>query len=113
MTMGFPMTPTRTSRASQGSAGRKIALVLGGGGMKGFAHIGVLKVLEERGITPTLYAGTSIGALIAAAAVTGTRADDMARRAESLRRRDVFRLNHFGMLMDRMRAPSIYLEEPL
>src|SRR4051812_25112756 len=81
--------------------------------MKGFAHIGVLKVLEERGIIPTTFAGTSIGALIAAASVTGTRADDMARRAESLRRRDVFRLNHFGMLMDRMRAPSIYLEEPL
>ena len=96
-----------------GMTGRRIALVLGGGGMKGFAHIGVLKVLEERGITPSLYAGTSIGALIAAAAVTGARADDMARRAESLRRRDVFRLNHFGMLMDRMRAPSIYLEEPL
>jgi NTE family protein len=96
-----------------GSAGKRISLVLGGGGMKGFAHIGVLRALEERGIKPSLYAGTSIGALIAAAAVGGMTVAEMARRAESLRRRDLFRINHFGMLLERMRSPSIYLEEPL
>lgn len=94
-------------------SGKKIALVLGGGGMKGFAHIGVLRALEERKIKPTVYAGTSIGALIAAAAVGRMPVEEMARRAESLRRRDLFRINHFGMLLDRMRSPSIYLEEPL
>jgi NTE family protein len=99
------------SRSSNPS--RRIALVLGGGGMKGFAHIGVMMALEERGIVPTLYAGTSIGALIAAARVAGIPTAEMARRAESLKRRDLFRLNHFGMLMERMRSPSIYLEEPL
>src|SRR5438477_3161202 len=92
---------------------RRIALVLGGGGMKGFAHIGVMKALEERGIVPTLYAGTSIGALLGAARVGGMSVDEQARRAESLKRRDLFRINHFGMLMERMRSPSIYLEEPL
>ena len=91
----------------------KVALVLGGGGMKGFAHIGVLKALEERGIRPALYAGTSIGAMVSAAAVAGMTPDELARRAESLRRRDLFRINHFGMLMDRMKSRSIYLEEPL
>lgn len=91
----------------------RISLVLGGGGVKGFAHIGVLRALEERGIVPTLYAGTSIGALLAAAAVNGMSIDEMARRAESLRRRDLFRINHFGMLLERMRSPAIYLEEPL
>jgi NTE family protein len=96
-----------------GSTAPRIALVLGGGGVKGFAHIGVLKALEERGIKPFLYAGTSIGALLAAAAVAGMSPDDMTTRAVGLRRRDVFRINHFGMLMERMRAPAIYLEEPL
>src|SRR5213082_2157506 len=96
-----------------GSSGKRVALVLGGGGMKGFAHIGVLRALEERGIKPSVYAGTSIGALIAAAAVGRMPVEEMARRAESLRRRDLFRLNHFGMLLERMRSPSIYLEEPL
>src|SRR5690348_10505490 len=92
---------------------RRIALVLGGGGMKGFAHIGVMKALEERDIHPTLYAGTSIGALLAAARIGGTTAEELGRRAETLRRRDLFRINHLGMLMERMRSPSIYLEEPL
>ncbi|HEY5219904.1 MAG TPA: patatin-like phospholipase family protein, partial [Gemmatimonadaceae bacterium] len=91
----------------------RIALVLGGGGMKGFAHVGVLRALEERGIRPTVYAGTSIGALIAAAAVGGMSVDEIARRAESLRRHDLFRINHLGMLMERMHSPSIYLGEPL
>ena len=61
---------TRASH-SRTHTGRRIALVLGGGGMKGFAHIGVMRALEERGIVPTLYAGTSIGAMLAAARVGG------------------------------------------
>jgi NTE family protein len=81
--------------------------------MKGFAHIGVMMALEERGIVPSLYAGTSIGALLGAARVGGIPTAELVRRAEALKRRDLFRLNHFGMLMERMRSPSIYLEDPL
>jgi NTE family protein len=92
---------------------RRIALVLGGGGLKGFAHIGVLRALEELGIQPDIYAGTSIGALIGASYLGGTSVSDMASRAEAMRRKDLFRVNHFGMLLDRMRASSIYLEDPL
>ena len=93
--------------------GRRIALVLGGGGLKGFAHIGVLRAIEERGIVPDVFAGTSIGAMIAGAYLGGASIDHLQSRAESLRKRDLFRLNHFGMLLERMRSPSIYLEEPL
>jgi NTE family protein len=92
---------------------RRIALVLGGGGLKGFAHLGVLRALEEHGIVPDVFAGTSIGALIGASYLGGTSVETLTQRAEALKRRDLFRLNHFGMLLDRMRAPSIYLEEPL
>lgn len=81
--------------------------------MKGFAHIGVMRALEERKIVPALYAGTSIGALLAAARLGGIGVEDLRERAQALRRRDLFRINHFGMLMERMRSPSIYLEEPL
>ena len=42
----------------------KVALVLSGGGAKGFAHIGVLKVLEEEGIPIDLIVGTSMGSLV-------------------------------------------------
>ena len=41
-----------------------MALVLGGGGAKGAAHIGVLKVMEEAGIQPDIIVGTSIGAIV-------------------------------------------------
>lgn len=104
------MTP---SHQNNEGATHKIALVLGGGGMKGFAHIGVLKALEDRGIRPALYAGTSIGAMVAAATLAGMTPDELARRAEALKRKDLFRINHFGMLLDRMKARAIYLEEPL
>lgn len=45
---------------------KKLALVLGGGSAKGYAHIGVIKVLEKHGIKPDLIVGTSMGALVGA-----------------------------------------------
>jgi len=92
---------------------KRIALVLGGGGLKGFAHIGVMRALEERGIEPAVYAGTSIGALIGAARAGGMSIEEMAYHALSVRKRDLFRINHMGMLLERMHSPSLYLEEPL
>ncbi len=100
-------------RAPKKSPGKGVALVLGGGGLKGFAHIGVLRALAERGITPSVYAGTSIGALIAAAAAGAMPVDDMEERARDLKRRDLFRLNRMGIVLDRLRLPAIYLEAPL
>ncbi|MBQ8615767.1 MAG: patatin-like phospholipase family protein [Clostridia bacterium] len=45
---------------------KKLALVLGGGAAKGYAHIGVIKILEKHGIKPDLIVGTSMGALVGA-----------------------------------------------
>ncbi len=91
----------------------KVALVLGGGGLKGFAHIGVLRAFEERGIKPTVVAGTSIGSLIAAAYVGGMPIDEMERRALDLRKTDLFRIDHISMVTKRMLAPALYLGKPL
>jgi NTE family protein len=44
----------------------KLGLALAGGGVKGAAHIGVIKALEENGIKPEAVAGTSIGSIVAA-----------------------------------------------
>ncbi|HWP15642.1 MAG TPA: patatin-like phospholipase family protein [Xanthobacteraceae bacterium] len=109
-------TPRTISRMSPGKPRRKahkIALVLGGGGLKGFAHIGVFRALKEMGITPTVVAGTSIGALIGAAHARGMDTSEMADRARALKRRDLFRLNRMGFLLERQHAAAIYLEEPL
>ena len=104
---------TRTTSAADITSAPRLAVVLGGGGLKGFAHIGVLQALEARGVRPSILAGTSIGALIAAAYASGVSLAEMAERAERLRRRDLFRINHVGMIVERMHSPSLYLEEPL
>jgi NTE family protein len=49
-----------------GRPGRRLGLALGGGAARGFAHIGVLKVLAEEGIRADLVAGTSAGSLVGA-----------------------------------------------
>ena len=102
-------TPVPTPRRGRA----KIALVLGGGGLKGFAHIGVIRALQQLRIEPNVTAGTSIGALIAAAYGGGMSVAEMIERARRLKRRDLFRLNRMGMLLERAKSPSIYLEEPL
>lgn len=51
--------------------GKKVGLALGGGGVRGFSHIGVLNVLEEEGIAIDLIVGTSAGALIGGAYASG------------------------------------------
>lgn len=87
--------------------------MLGGGGLKGFAHIGALRALEERGVHPSLVAGTSIGAMIAAAYVGGMPLAEMERRALAMTKRDLFRIDHFSMVAKRMLSPALYLERPL
>jgi NTE family protein len=56
---------------------KKVALVLGGGGAKGVAHIGVLKVLEEAGIPIDYVAGTSMGAIVGGLYAIGYTAADI------------------------------------
>lgn len=62
----------------------QLALVLGGGGPRGFAHVGVLKVLEENGIQPDLVVGASVGSLIGALYAHGLTAGEIEKIALSL-----------------------------
>ena len=64
----------------------KIALVLGGGAARGFAHIGVIKALEAQGIVPDIIVGTSAGAVIGALYADGYNG---------------FALQEMAMLMDK------------
>jgi NTE family protein len=69
-------------RQSAKHKGRKIGLALGGGGARGLAHIGVLKVLEREKIPVHILAGTSIGALVGAAFACGMPPHDMEKKVE-------------------------------
>lgn len=88
--------------------GKKVAIVLGGGGTKGLAHIGVLKVLDRYGIAPDEYVGTSVGAYIGALAAGGMSAGEIEAVALALRRRDILDYNWLGLLVHRGRARSLY-----
>lgn len=66
------MPPRRTGGGLSAPGDRpRIGLALGGGSARGWAHIGVIRALEEAGIRPDLVCGTSIGALVGAACVAG------------------------------------------
>ncbi|TXT39232.1 MAG: NTE family protein [Comamonadaceae bacterium] len=56
---------------SDGASRPVLAIALGGGGLRGYAHIGVLQALEDAGIQPNLVVGTSIGAIVGAAYASG------------------------------------------
>ncbi len=109
----FTSAFTATGSGSGPRIRPRIGVVFGGGALKGMAHVGALKAIREAGIKPRLYAGSSIGAMIAAAAASGRSSEELTERALRFRRRDLFRINHVGMLMDRMLSRSIYLESPL
>ena len=62
----------------------RIGLALGGGAARGFAHIGVIQVLEENGIRPDLVVGTSAGSLVAALYASGRTGPEMALLAQNM-----------------------------
>jgi predicted acylesterase/phospholipase RssA/CRP-like cAMP-binding protein len=66
------------ARLARCLAGEGIGLVLGGGGARGFAHLGVLRALAEAGVPVDWVGGTSIGAIIAALVAEGVPHDEAA-----------------------------------
>ena len=62
----------------------RIGLALGGGAARGFAHIGVIQVLEEAGIRPDLIVGTSAGSLVAALYASGKSGAELVTVAQSM-----------------------------
>jgi len=73
----------------------RVALVLGSGGPRGFAHIGVLKALEEAGVKPDLIVGSSVGAMVGALYASGLSANELERMAYDI---NVMQFFEFRML---------------
>ena len=74
----------------EGKERPKIGLVLGGGGAKGHAHIGVLKVLEELHIPVDYIAGTSMGAIVGSLYASGLSPDEIEKVLTSVDWDDLF-----------------------
>jgi NTE family protein len=117
--------------ASHESARKTFALVLGGGGARGLAHIPVLEALDELGVRPVAIAGSSIGSVIGAAYAAGMTGKEIRRhtiarlhdRGDVLRRLMSARANAltellsvgFGnpMLLDAVRLTQQFLPEKM
>ncbi len=92
-----------------------VCLVLGGGGARGLAHVGVLKVLDEMGLKPACVVGTSAGALVGSLYCSGVDAKAMEKLLHETDFNEVIRdtpnrrLLNYSSKMDQ-RPPSLSLE---
>ncbi|MEN8282042.1 patatin-like phospholipase family protein [Acinetobacter gerneri] len=84
-TFGTKKTPTQTVKPRE----PVIAIALGGGGAKGFSHIGVLKVLESHGIKPKIVTGTSAGSFVGSIYASGKTPYQMQQLALTLKESDL------------------------
>jgi NTE family protein len=89
----------------------RTVLVLGGGGMRGLAHVGVLRAMRTLGIEYDAVVGTSIGALIGSMAAGGMPIEKIEQIAGGIHRADYFRLAFVKFLLKGTRARSMYRGE--
>lgn len=102
-----------TPQADLGSLGERVWLVLGGGGLKGLAHIGAWRALGEAGVGLAGVVGTSIGALVGALVAAGTDWKDMRALARALRHEDIVRVNRRAVLFNGIRQVSVFRGDTL
>jgi len=100
--------PSRPKAASSLVRRPRTVLVLGGGGMRGMAHVGVLKAMATLGLEYDAIVGTSIGALVGAMAAGGFPLERMESILNDVQKQDYFRLNMVKFLLKGTFAPSMY-----
>ncbi|MGO9924842.1 MAG: patatin family protein [Mycobacterium sp.] len=87
----MPGAPGGAVARSRGSSPTRVALALGSGGARGYAHIGVIEALRARGYEIVGIAGSSMGAVVGGLQAAG-RLDEFADWAKSLTQRTILRL---------------------
>jgi NTE family protein len=87
---------------------RKTILVLGGGGMRGFCHIGIVRAIERLGLQVDEVVGTSMGAVLAGMFASGRSSQEMEVAAAEIRLADYFRLNLLKFLVRGYGHASVY-----
>ncbi|HLU40336.1 MAG TPA: patatin-like phospholipase family protein [Planctomycetota bacterium] len=100
--------PAAALGAVRDRARPRTVLVLGGGGMKGFAHVGVIRALERLGIVPDEVYGTSMGAVIGGLYASGLDSYAIEQSLADLDLRRFFRLNLLKFLVKGYRHASVY-----
>ncbi len=93
--------------------GERVWLVLGGGGLRGLAHVGAWQALEEAGVRVEGIVGTSIGALVGALIASGLDYRELVRLAFALEKLEIVRVNRRALIFNGIRQPSLLLGDPL
>lgn len=88
-----------------------VVLVCGGGGAKAAAHVGAMRALEEQGIRPTHFVGTSMGAVFAAMFAAGISAPDALERVAGVGDGEIVKAEPFALLRG-LWARSLLKAEP-
>ena len=101
-------TNGRPAGGGRAEARPRTVLVLGGGGMRGIAHVGVLRALATLGIEYDAIVGCSIGALVGSMAAGGFELDKIESIVSQLQKQDYFQLNVVKFLLRGVRTPSMY-----
>ena len=83
-------------------------LVLGGGGMRGFGHIGVIRAMERLGIRADEVVGTSMGAVVGGLYASGLDSFRIEQVAAEIHLKDYFKLNLLKFLVKGYRHASVY-----
>ena len=105
--------PERVPRFVPDARPARLALVLGSGGPRGFAFIGVLKALDEAGIKPDLIVGSSVGSIVGSLYAGGLSGLDLERMAYALKIVEFFESNMLWGGEASGRAVQAYVDEHL
>jgi NTE family protein len=111
---GGPVPPVSATAADAGvQRPLRLGLALGGGAARGFAHVGVIAVLEEAGLKPSMVVGTSAGSLVAALYASGKTSVQLQQTALNMEEVAItdWMLPIFGRGMFRGEALGRYVNE--
>jgi NTE family protein len=108
-----PATPVLAPAQAPANRPAKIGLALGGGAARGFAHVGVIAVLEEAGLRPSVVVGTSAGSLVAALYASGKSSAQLQQTALAMEEVAItdWMLPIFGRGLFRGEALSRYVND--
>ena len=100
--------PGTTREVNAGPRGLRVILVLGGGGIKGLAHVGAWRAVREAGIEVSEIIGTSIGGMIGAALAGGDDLDQLREKALDLKKPNLVTINRWAVLLNGIRQQSVF-----
>lgn len=106
-------TPPGPPVPSDAAARPKVALVLSGGGARGFAHVGVLKALEAARVPVDMIVGTSMGAIVGGLYASGMTADELEREILAVQWGDLFNRREPRQLLSQRRKEEDFELSPV